>query len=206
VRCEAATIRVIAVAIVASSVFIGGHANSYSSKFATSAIPTTYSQNAKGLELQFQPILQALAAGETPAEIDQALAIFSLHNSNEWYGKYFAKEHVEQLSGEYEKAFEAYRRDILDSLRRSPAGTSFRVHCKAPHPDPSTRIQPRADAVVPLVAVQIEQFVTEFEPVRHSDGSRFSLFANYVYVDGAYRFVGKGAYPFWSAPDTARKQ
>jgi hypothetical protein len=30
---------------------------------------------------------------------------------------------------------------------------------------------------------------------------RFSLVVNYVYVDGAFRYVGKGAYPFWSAPD-----
>lgn len=146
-----------------------------------------------------------LAARESSSEIDQALAIFSLPHPSEWFGKYFAKEHVEQLSGEYERAVEAYQRDILDSLRRSPAGTAFRVHCKAPHPNPSTRIQPRADAVVPLIAVQIEQFLTEFEPIRHSDGSRFSLFANYVYLDGAYRYVGKGAYPFWSAPGAARK-
>jgi hypothetical protein len=206
VRCQAATLRVIIFAIVASSIFIGGHANSSSSKLTTSAFPTTYSQNTKGLELQFQPLLQALTSKESSSEIDLALAIFSLPHPSEWFGKYFAKEHVEQLSGEYENAFEAYRGDILDSLRRSPAGTSFRVHCKAPHPDPSARIQPRPDAIVPFVAVQIEQFVAEFEPVRHSDGSRFSLFANYVYADGAYRYVGKGAYPFWSAPDTVLKQ
>jgi hypothetical protein len=206
VRADATGIRTVVVAIVASTLFIGSHADSTSSKFASSTFPTTYSQNAKGLELQFQPLLQALAAGQNSADIDQALAIFALKNPSEWFGKYFVKEHVEQLSGEYQNALKDYRRDILDSLRRSPAGTSFRVHCKAPHPDPSTRIQPRADAVVPLVALQIEQFVTEFEPEHHSNGARFSLFANYVYVDGAYRYVGKGAYPFWSAPDTARKQ
>ncbi|HSY59109.1 MAG TPA: hypothetical protein VK795_06080 [Terriglobales bacterium] len=204
-QVDAAGMRAVVVAIVASVVLIGGHASSSSSKLATSAFPAAYSQNVKGLELQFQPLLQGFATGQTSAEIDQALAIFSLQNSNDWFEKYFAKEHVEQLNGEYKKAFESFRRDILDSLRRSPAGTSFRVHCKAPHPDPSARIQPRQDAAVPLVAVQIEQFVTEFEPEHHSNGARFSLFANYAYVDGAYRYVGKGAYPFWSVPDTARK-
>ena len=204
-QADVAGIRAVVVAIVASTVFIGGHASSSSSKFAISAIPAAHSQNAKSLELQFQPLLQALATAGTPAEIDRALAIFSLPNPTEWFGKYFAKEHVDHLSGEYEKTFEAYRRDILDSLKRSPAGTPFRVHCKAPHPDPSARIQPRQDAVLPIVALQIEQFVTDFEPEHHTNGARFSLFANYVYVDGAYRYVGKGAYPFWSAPETARK-
>ena len=204
-QVDAAGMRAVVVAIVASTVFVGSHTDSPSSISTTSTIPAAYSQNTKGLELQFQMIVEAYASGKSAAEIDQTVSILSMPNPSEWFGKYFAKEQVEQLNEEYEKAFESFQRDILDSLRRSPAGTSFRVHCKAPHPDPSARIQPRQDAVVPLVAVQIERFVTEFEPEHHSTGARFSLFANYVYVDGAYRYVGKGAYPFWSAPDTARK-
>jgi hypothetical protein len=205
VPVDAAGMRAVVVAIVTSTVFIGSHPNSSFSKITSSAVPATYSQNAKGLELQFQPLLQALTAGQNSAEVDQALAIFSLPDSNEWFGRYFAKEHVEQLSRDFQQEFEVFRREILDSFRRSPAGTSFRVRCKSPHPDLSTRIQPRQDAVLPVVAVQIEQFVAEFEPEHHENGARFSLFANYVYVDGAYRYVGKGAYPFWSAPNTPRK-
>jgi hypothetical protein len=27
------------------------------------------------------------------------------------------------------------------------------------------------------------------------------MYVNYVYVDGSFRYIGTGAYPFWSAPD-----
>jgi len=70
-----------------------------------------------------------------------------------------------------------------------------------PHPDPTTRISPRPDAILPSVQIPVEQFVTEFDPIPKMKNGRFSLVVNYVYVDGAFRYVGKGAYPFWSAPD-----
>jgi hypothetical protein len=87
-----------------------------------------------------------------------------------------------------------------------PPGTTFRVRCKLPHADPTTRISPRLDAIVPSVQIPVEQFVTEFDPVPKMKNGRFSLVVNYVYVDGAFRYVGKGAYPFWSAPDEAPKK
>jgi len=45
----------------------------------------------------------------------------------------------------------------------------------------------------------VEQFNIEFQ--EKDLAKRFSFLGNFVYVDGAFRYVGKGALPFWSMPD-----
>jgi hypothetical protein len=165
-----------------------------------SADTVAFSHDAKGLENQYQPFLDAFAAVK-PAELHAALAVFSLPNSADWFAKYFAKDQVEQLSRESESELNAYEQVLLRWMAAVPAGTRFRVRCKPPHADPNTRISPRPDATLPSVQIPVEQFVTEFDPIPKMKQGKFSLLVNYVYVDGAFRYVGKDAYPFWSAPE-----
>jgi hypothetical protein len=162
--------------------------------------PAAFSHDAKGLENQYQPFLDAFAAVK-PAEFHQALAIFALPNPADWFAKYFAKDQVEQLVRQNESELNAYEQALLRSMAAVPPGTRFRVRCKLPHADPTMRISPRPDAIQPSVQIPVEQFVTEFDSTPKIKNGRFSLVVNYVYVDGAFRYVGKGAYPFWSAPD-----
>ena len=162
--------------------------------------PPAFSHDAKGLESQYQPFLDLFAAVK-PAEFHAALAIFALPNPADWFAKYFAKDQVEQLVRGNESELNAYEEALLRSMAAVPTGTRFRVRCKLPHADPTTRILPRPDAIPPSAAIPVEQFVTEFDPIPKIKNGRFSLVVNYVYVDGAFRYVGKGAYPFWSAPD-----
>jgi len=163
-------------------------------------VPAAFSHDAKGLESQYQPFLDAFAAVK-PAEFHAAVAIFALPNSADWFAKYFAKDHVEQLVRQNESELNAYEEALLRSMAAVPPRTRFRVRCKLPHADPTTRISPRPDAILPNVQIPVEQFVTEFDPAPKMKNGRFSLVVNYMYVDGAFRYVGKGAYPFWSAPD-----
>jgi hypothetical protein len=174
----------------------------FSSFPETADTPATFSHDAKGLESQYQPFLDAFATVK-PAEFHAALAVFALPNSADWFAKYFAKDQVQQLVRQNESELNAYEQALLRSMAAVPPGTTFRVRCKLPHPDPTTRISPRPDAILPSVQIPVEQFVTEFDPVPRMKKGRFSLVVNYVYVDGAFRYVGKGAYPFWSAPDEA---
>jgi len=164
--------------------------------------PAAFSHDAKGLESQYQPFLDSFAAVK-PAELHTALAVFALPNPADWFAKYFAKDQVEHLVRQNESELNAYEEALLRSMAAVPHGTRFRVRCKLPHPDPTTRISPRPDAILPSVQIPVEQFVTEFDPIPKMKNGRFSLVVNYVYVDGAFRYVGKGAYPFWSAPDEA---
>ena len=167
--------------------------------------PAAFSHDAKGLESQYQAFLDAFAAVK-PAEFHQALAVFALPNPADWFAKYFAKEQVELLVRQNESESNAYEQALLRSMAAVPTGTRFRVRCKLPHADPTTRILPRPDAIPPSAAIPVEQFVTEFDPVPKMKNGRFSLVVNYVYVDGAFRYIGKGAYPFWAAPDEAPKK
>ncbi len=167
--------------------------------------PTVLSHDAKGLENQYQPFLDAFAAVK-PAEFHAALAVFALPDPAGWFAKYFARDQVEQLFRQNESELNAFEQALLRSMAVVPPGTRFRVRCKLPHPDPTMRISPRPDAILPSAAIEVEQFVTEFDPVPKMKNGRFSLVVSYVYVDGAFRYVGKGAYPFWSAPDEAPKK
>ena len=167
--------------------------------------PAAFSHDAKGLESQYQPFLDAFAAVK-PAEFHAALAVFALPNPADWFAKYFAKDQVEQLVRQNESEMNAYEQALLRSMAAVPPGARFRVRCKLPHADPTMRISPRPDAILPSAAIPVEQFVTEFDSIPKRKNGRFSLVVNYVYVDGAFRYVGKGAYPFWSAPDEAPKK
>jgi hypothetical protein len=161
-----------------------------------------FSHDAKGLENQYQPFLDAFASVK-PAEFHQALAVFGLPNPSDWFAKYFAKDQVEQLVRQNELESSAYEQALLRSMAAVPPGTRFRVRCKLPHANPTMRISPRPDAILPSAAIPVEQFVTEFDSTPKIKNGRFSLVVNYVYVDGAFRYVGKGPYPFWSAPEEA---
>ena len=120
---------------------------------ALSSLPenVTFSHDAKGLENQYQPFLDAFAAVR-PAEFHAALAVFALPNPVEWFAKYFAKDQVEQLIRQNESELNAYEQALLRSMAAVPPGTRFRVRCKLPHADPTMRISPRPDAILASAA------------------------------------------------------
>jgi hypothetical protein len=159
----------------------------------------TYSHNAQGLEQQFKPFLDASSSGDSAAA-DRQFAMFALPDASAWFAKYFAKERVEQLGWDYEAEVPVYEKSILTIMTLFPKGSHFTAHCRAPKRTSSVKFAPRTDAMMPLVEVPVEQFEIEYVSDR---GQKFSELANLVYVDGAYRYVGKGAYPFWSMPDAS---
>ena len=67
-------------------------------------------------------------------------------------------------------------------------------------PEPSSTSGPmlRADAVLPSTPVAIQAYQIKFIA---QNGKTFSELSNFVDVDGTYRYVGGGAYPFWSMPE-----
>jgi hypothetical protein len=162
----------------------------------------SYSHDAKGLEQEYDPFLKALAKGDITAA-DESYKVFAIPVPNAWFALYFKKESVEQLGWDYEPELENERKSLLTMTRMIGRGQllRFHAHCKSPDRDPTANLVPRNDSILPDSAVPVEQFTVEFvaDPKR-----RFSFLANFVYVEGAFRYVGKGAYPFWSMPDATR--
>ena len=164
----------------------------------------SFDHNEKGLQSQYQVFVDAFAS-QGGTQSHQAFVFFALPNPGEWFGKYFAKEQVPQLEKDYEAELSSFEGVLAKRLSGVPASTSFRVHCKVPHPDPAIHMQPRRDAIAPLSSIPVEQFVCEFDPTPKLKYGRFSMFVNYVYVDAAFRYMGTGAYPFWSTPDAVAR-
>lgn len=157
----------------------------------------TYSHDAKGLEKQYDPFLKALAKKDA-ASIEETYKIFFIPQQDQWFANYFKKEDVEQLGWDQEAENEKEKKSLVTITNLVGRGARFRAHCKRPSGNPQARLAPRTDAIVPLQPVPVEQFEVEFVS---DDGKRFSILGNFVYIDGAFRFVGKGAYPFWSMAD-----
>lgn len=156
-----------------------------------------YSHDAKGLEKQYDPFLKALAKRDA-ASMDESYKVFLIPEPDKWFATYFKKEDVEQLGWDQEAENENEKKSLVTITNLVGRGARFHAHCRRPSSDAQTKLAPRADAFTPLQPVPVEQFEVEFVG---DNGKRFSILGNFVYVDGAFRFVGKGAYPFWSMPD-----
>lgn len=164
------------------------------------SLPSTggaYSHDTQGLEKQYAPFLKALAKRD-PASMDAAYKVFLIPEPDKWFAAYFKKENVEQLGWDEEAENESEKKSMVTITNLVGRGVGFHAHCTRPPAGAQTKLAPRADAFLPLQPVPVEQFHIDFIG---DNGKRFSILANFVYVDGAFRFLGKGAYPFWSMPD-----
>jgi hypothetical protein len=168
---------------------------------ATASPGETYSQDPKGLEKQLEPLVKAWNKHDDRA-IDQAGKIFSFPDPVGWFGKYFSKDQAGLLATEDQAQVAAFATITPAMMSILAKGQKFRVQVSPADKSAPTKIEPRADAPVPAMPVPIEQFNIAMVAEK---GMTMSILCNFVYVDGAYRYVGKGAYPFWSMPDTSKK-
>jgi hypothetical protein len=170
---------------------------------AVLSFASSYHHDAKGLEAEYQPFLNAFNKGQGPP-FDKEFAALTIPDPAGWFGEYFETEQVQALVDDYEAEVAAEQKSLFTIMTKFwPSGTHFKVHCK-PHPPSPAGFQPRQSAYEPRKAISVEQFDVEFEADKPgTKGSRsMSILVNAVWTDGAYRYVGKGAYPFWSMPDT----
>jgi hypothetical protein len=173
--------------------------------FAAVALPSSYSHDAKGLEAEYQPFLKAFNKGQAPP-YDKEFAALILPDPSAWFGQYFEMTQVQALVDDYEAKIAVWQKsEVTIKTKIWPAGTHFKVHCKA-HSPSAPGFPPRQNAYQPKQPVPIEQFDVEFEAdqIGAGGGRSASSLVNMVWVDGAYRYVGGGAYPFWSTPDRAQ--
>jgi len=171
--------------------------------FAAVALPSGYSQDAKGLEAEYQPFLKAFNKGQAPP-YDKEFAAFILPDPSGWFGQYFEMAQVQAVVDDYEAKIAAWQKSEFTVLTKIwPPGTHFKVHCKT-HPPSAAGFPPRQNAYQPNKPIPIEQFEVEFEAdkIGERGGRSLSSLVNMVWIDGAYRYVGGGAYPFWSMPDS----
>jgi hypothetical protein len=150
----------------------------------------TYKQSTDGLTKEFEGFLKAYHKGDDKG-MDEGFGLFRMPNSRTWFAANFSAEDAERLEKTYVREFGDAQSALIEDMNHAGAGNKFGLHCEA-----------RGDvaagsAGVPLVKpVRVEQFLMEFQALGTRE--KFLFMANFVYVDGAYRFVGGGGGPFWA--------
>src|SRR5215470_13625886 len=157
----------------------------------------TYKHDEQGLEKQFEPFLKAYKQGDDKG-MDQAFAVFRFPKPKEWFETYFAPEDVERLLPAYETDVNDAESSLIQSLNLADPGSGFKVRCE-PRGDAGGAGKPRPEegGIQPRQEIPVEQFLVEFRSTK--TGQKFRVILNFVYADGAYRFVGGGA-PLWVKP------
>ena len=168
---------------------------------ATAPSPDTYKQNEQGLEKQFEAFLKAYQRGDDKG-MDEGFALFRLPKVQEWFGEHFSAEDAEKLASLYDRELSDAEASLIEDMNKADPGSRFRVRCEARGESPAGQESAGGYGFKPLKPIAVEQFRLEFRSGSHDQ--KFSFIANFVYVDGAYRFVGGGGVAFWAKPGAGR--
>jgi len=161
----------------------------------------TYKQNEQGLEKQFEGFLKAYQRGDDKG-MDEGFALFRLPKSQEWFGEHFSAEDAAKLIAAYEREMSEAEASLIEDMNKADPGSRFRARCEALGESPAGQDSAGGYGLRPLKPIPVEQFRLEFRSGSHDQ--KFSFIANFVYVDGAYRFVGGGGAAFWAKPGASR--
>lgn len=161
----------------------------------------TYKQNEQGLEKQFEAFLKAYQRGDDKG-MDEGFALFRLPKSQEWFADRFSAEDAAKLSSVYERDVNDAEASLIEDMNKADPGSRYRVRCEARGDGGAGQGSTGGYGFKPVKAIAVEQFRLEFRSGSHDQ--KFSFIANFVYVDGAYRFVGGGGVAFWAKPGAGR--
>jgi hypothetical protein len=168
---------------------------------AGSPNPETYKQDAQGLEKQFEPFLKAYQKGDDRG-MDENFGVFRLPRPKEWFENNFSAEDAEKLVAVYDREVSDAESSLIEDMNRADPGSRFRVRCEPRGESGAGQDSSGGYGLRPVKPIAVEQFRLEFRSGSHNQ--KFSFIANFVYVDGAYRFVGGGGAAFWAKPGASR--
>jgi len=170
------------------------------SSVATPSVET-YKQNEQGLEKQFEAYLKAYQRGDDKG-MDEGFALFRLPKAQEWFGDHFSAEDAAKLVAAYDREISEAEASLIEDMNKADPGSRFRVRCEARGESPAGQESAGGYGFKPVKPIAVEQFRLEFRSGSHDQ--KFSFISNFVYLDGAYRFVGGGGVAFWAKPGAGR--
>jgi hypothetical protein len=168
---------------------------------AAAPVPETYKQNEQGLEKEFEAFLKAYQRGDDKG-MDEGFAVLRLPKSQEWFGEHFSAEDGAKLASLYDRELNEAEAALIEDMNKADPGSRFRVRCEARGESPAGQESAGGYGFKPVKPISVEQFRLEFRSGSHDQ--KFSFISNFVYVDGAYRFVGGGGVAFWAKPGAGR--
>jgi hypothetical protein len=124
--------------------------------------------------------------------------LFALPEPESWLTRAFGPARAVDLAADYRKHFKAFQSSFARNLERWRGADDLTLQAWALQTLPSRdRMMPRPDAPVPQESVDIRRF--QFT-LRASGRAPSQWVDSFVYDDGAFRFIGRGAFPFWDHP------
>jgi len=161
----------------------------------------TYKQNEQGLEKQFEAFLKAYQRGDDKG-MDEGFSLFRVPKSKEWFEDHFSAEDAAKLIAAYDREMSEAEASLIEDMNKADPGSKYRVRCEARGESPAGQESAGGYGFRPLKPISVEQFQLEFRSSSHDQ--KFRFISNFVYVDGAYRFVGGGGVAFWAKPGAGR--
>ncbi len=168
---------------------------------ATAPNSDSYKQNEQGLEKQFEAFLKAYQRGDDKG-MDVGFGLFRLPKAQEWFGEHFSAEDAAKLASLYDRELSDAEASLIEDMNKADPGSRFRVRCEARGDGGAGQGSAGGYGFKPVKPIAVEQFRLEFRSGSHDQ--KFSFISNFVYVDGAYRFVGGGGVAFWAKPGAGR--
>jgi len=170
------------------------------------------SNSPQGFQQQYQ---RAWTAGRTGIndKAEELMGEFALPDG--WFDVTFGPDVGPGLKQQYNGEFAQFKRQMLfvgllnllvkRGLPSESEGKYLTVETKLEDkqsPLPSAHAPPQSSLPLPA-ALEFETQV--IRPASKQPRMMVSSWANlYVYVDGRFRFAGRGAYPFWNPPNIRR--
>jgi len=130
--------------------------------------------------------------------MDESFAVFRFPKPKESFGNYFSPDDAERLNSAYDTEVREGENSLIQLMNLADPGSRYRVRCEPRGDNGAGQSRTGVDGVKPLKPIMVEQFQLEFRSSNHDQ--KFRFVANFVYVDGAYRFVDGGEVAFWAKP------
>ena len=169
-----------------------GAAQAYAQEQSKQAVTASYPATLEGLKSQLQDVLRARQANDA-ARLDSLTKIFSLPDPAAWAAQVFGSQEASHLTQEYVKEYDGFQ----SALRQVVEDWALVANVEVRLEPWEKRGASGPDIPVPSVNVPVETYrVTVGAPGRGSA----TWVDSFVYLEGAFRLIGIGASPFWSAP------
>ena len=176
--------------------------------------PPAYPQNADGFSAQFSPAVQAYQKGDA-VEGRRLLEQFRIPNSVDWFADQLRPELNEIMAKRYARLFDKFVNQTENRLQdlAQAKGRKLIIDLKpGPSDPPSADKSSGPGSMKPSGIVTVKQpvcfnafFFIKLTSTAHTvfagEYKSVSWEDSYIYQDGAFRFVGRGRWPFWQWED-----
>jgi hypothetical protein len=169
----------------------------------TVAPPPDYPQTAEGFDAQMSAALAAYQKGDGP-EGRRLLEQFRMPDSPKWFAEEFGPDLGKTLSKLYDQHFESYLDSMGSHLEEVASAKGRKLNMRL---EPGTSQQPtRTEELSGFVPSKPPACFNVFFVINLTGKKDLAFKGEYkgttwedtfLYQDGAFRFMGHGAWPFW---------